>query len=176
MPAFAELDWRRIDVTAIVTAGGIATIDEPRRDACRAWLGRHGYATDTLDCAGGLAGFVPAFSQLLRWPEQFGYELSIDRCNLNAVRDGFDFAATPDRGRVLELLHADRLWGDDKRWADGLLSIACGHTRTHLALGTRFFTLLVMPADSRLIGREFDRLQIPPTFWDPAPAVRAFDS
>ena len=27
MTAFAELDWRRIDVTAIVTFGGLATID-----------------------------------------------------------------------------------------------------------------------------------------------------
>jgi hypothetical protein len=46
MAAFVELDWWRIDVTAIVTFGGLATIDKRRRQACRVWLGWHGYAID----------------------------------------------------------------------------------------------------------------------------------
>src|SRR5712692_6109014 len=38
--AFADLDWWRIDVTAIVTFGGLATIDERPHSACRDWLWR----------------------------------------------------------------------------------------------------------------------------------------
>jgi hypothetical protein len=41
--AFSDLDWRRIDVTAIVTFGGLATIDERRHPACRDWLAQLGY-------------------------------------------------------------------------------------------------------------------------------------
>lgn len=53
MAAFTELDWTRIDVLAIVQFGGIATIDERRRDNCLDWLRRHGYEIESLDCGPG---------------------------------------------------------------------------------------------------------------------------
>ena len=55
MAAFVDLDWRRIDVTAIVTFGGLATIDERRHPACRDWLARQGYGLATFDCRPGLS-------------------------------------------------------------------------------------------------------------------------
>ncbi|MEO2090899.1 MAG: hypothetical protein ABGY75_15575, partial [Gemmataceae bacterium] len=69
MAAFTDLDWSRIDVTGIVTFGGLATIDERRHQACRDWLTRHGYEFDTFDCRPGLAVAVPALGRLLCWEQ-----------------------------------------------------------------------------------------------------------
>jgi len=169
------LDWNRIDVSAIVgPTGGLATIDERRHPACREWLRRHGYAIDSLDCRPGLAEAVPALGRMLRWQAQFGYSLGTGDRNLDALRDGFEFDVPEGGGRVLEVVRADLAWQEDPRWLVGLLSIAQEHSRRQLALGRRFFALLVIPEHSLLVGAAIEQTQVPCPFWSPCREVNEF--
>jgi hypothetical protein len=170
--AFADLDWRRIDVRAIVSFGGIATIDEPRSAACRAWLQRHEYRIETLDCRPGLDAAIPVLGRLFRWEEQFGYALTGSTRNLDALRDGFEFEIPENGGCVFELLGADRAFEEDSGWLLGLLAIAQEHSRAQLALGRRFFALLVIVENSPLIGAVIDKATVPVPFWDRPRAAR----
>jgi hypothetical protein len=172
--AFVDLEWGRIDVGAIVTEGGLATIDERRHPACRAWLLRQGYEIDTVDCRPGLAVAVPALGRLLGWEEQFGYALRPESRNLDALRDGFEFAIPEGGGRVFEILRADLAWQEDPRWLCGLLSIAQEHSRQQLALGRRFFALLVVPEGSPFIGAVIEEIRVPAPYWDPHPDRHEF--
>ena len=160
MAAFNELDWRRLDVGAIVEQSGLAVIDVERRTSCREWLERNGYKVETLDCRGGLDIAIPALGRMLDWEGQFGYVLGPDSRNLDALNDGFEFDASGG-GCVLEILGADVAWQEDPRWLLGLLSIAQAHSRRHLALGQRFFTLLVLPKGSPLIGVVIEEVKVP---------------
>jgi hypothetical protein len=54
---------------------------------------------------------------------------------------------------VLELLDPEVTWSADARWFEGLLAVASEHARHHLALGRRFFTMLV-------VDDEFERASI----------------
>src|SRR5690349_10277414 len=148
MAAFAELDWSRFDVLAVVALGGVATIDDRRRGQCLGWLRRNGYEVESLDCSRGLAHAIPELGTLLDWEEKFGYRLGADNRNLDALRDGFEFKVPEPGGKVLELVRADVAWQEDARWLLGLLSIAREATRRQLALGRRFFSLLVLPEQS----------------------------
>jgi hypothetical protein len=152
--AFTELDWRRIDVTAIVSFGGLATIDERLHQACHNWLAMCGYGFTTLDCRPGLAVVVPELGRLLKWEVQFGYALDANSRNLNALRDGFEFDIPRGGGQVFEIIRPDLAWQENSGWICGLLSIAQEHSRRHLALGQRFFSLLVVPEKSPFIGTE----------------------
>lgn len=174
MAAFTELDWKRIDVKAIVGSSGLATIDERRHEACRDWLKRQGYAFDTFDCRPGLSVAIPALGRLLRWEEQFGYTLDSDRCSLDAVRDGFMFDIPEGGGRVFEIVRADLAWQEDARWLLGLLSIAQEQSRWQLAVGRRFFALLVVPEDSPLIGAVIEQTRVPGTFYSPCQEIHDF--
>jgi hypothetical protein len=167
MAAFADLDWSRIDVTGIVTFGGLATIDERRHQVCRDWLKRHGYGIDTFDCRPGLAVAVPELGRLLCWEQQFGYALGPDSRNLNALRDGFEFDIPEGGGRVFEIVRADLAWQEDPRWLCGLLSIAQEESRRQLALGRRFFALLVVPERSPFIGAVIEQSTVPGPYWSP---------
>jgi len=167
LSAFADLEWRRIDVTAIVTHGGLATIDERRHQACREWLRRQGYEIDTFDCRPGLAVAIPELGRLLRWEQQFGYSLDPNTCNLDALRDGFEFVIPEGGGRVLEIIRPDLAWKEDRRWLCGLLTIAQEQCRQQLALGRRFFVLLVVPEDSSFIGATVEEVTVPGIFWNP---------
>jgi hypothetical protein len=172
--AFVNLDWSRIDVTAIVTFGGIATIEEARHQPCLRWLHRHGYTVDTLDCRPGLATAIPQLGRQLNWEQQFGYALDSDSRNLNALRDGFHFDIPEGEGRVFEIVRADLAWQEDPGWLCGLLSIAQEHSRRHLALGARFFALLVVPERSPLLGAVFEQFMVPGPFWSPCREVHEF--
>ena len=174
MAAFAELDWRRIDVTAIVTWGGLATIDEARHSACREWLVQHHYEIDTFDCRPGLAVAVPALGRLLNWEQQFGYVLSPESRNLDALRDGFDFEIPYGGGRVFEVIRPDLAWREDAAWLRGLLAIAQEHSRQHLALGRRFFALLMVPNGSPLIGEIVEENRVPVPYWNPCQELNEF--
>jgi hypothetical protein len=172
--AFAEIDWRRIDVRAIVTHSGLATIDERRHQACRDWLLREGYEVDTFDCRPGLSVAVPELGQRLRWREQFGYSLDSENRNLNALRDGFDFPI-PEGGRlVFEVIRPDLAWEEDQRWLCGLLAIAQEHGREQLAMGRRFFALLVVPEQSPFVGAVVEEVRAPGIYWNPCPEVHEF--
>jgi hypothetical protein len=173
--AFSELDWRRIDVQAILAHGGLATIEKRRHAACREWLVRHGYEIDSLDCRPGLSIAVPELGRMLRWEEQFGYALQPDSRNLDALRDGFEFEIPEGGGRVLEILGPDLAWEEDPRWLCGLLSIAQEHCREQLALGRRFFALLVVPdGRSPLIGVVIEDQRVPGPFGDPGRELHEF--
>ena len=174
MAAFADLDWRRLDVTAIVTDGGLATINERRHPACRDWLIRHGYEIDTFDCRPGLSVAVPELGRLLCWEQQFGYALGPDSRNLNALRDGFEFAIPDGSGRVFEAIRPDIAWQEDRPWLCGLLAIAQEQSRQQLALGRRFFALLVVPEGSPFIGAVVEEVRVPAAYWDPCSDLHEF--
>ena len=172
--AFVELDWSRIDVQGIVSFGGLATIDEPRHQACRDWLARHEYQIDTFDCRPGLSVAVPELGRLLSWEEQFGYALGPDSRNLDALRDGFEFDIPDAGGRVFEIVGGDLVWQEDSRWLCGLLEIAQEQSRRQLALGRRFFALLVVPERSPLVATSIGRIEVPVPFWSPCREVHGF--
>jgi hypothetical protein len=176
LSAFQSLDWNRIDVWAIVGCAGLATIDEHRHRSCQSWLQRHGYSIDSLDCSDRLATTITDLGKLLRWEEQFGYSLRSDSRNLDALRDGFGYIepAEPDGGRVLELIRPDLAWQEDSHWLLGLLSIAQEHSRWELALGRRFFTLLIIPDASPLIGQVIDESQVSVPFRNSCSEIHEF--
>lgn len=163
MAAFSEedFDYRRIDVCAIVENSGLATVAQHRRGNYLAWLRRHGYEVTSLDCMLGIIETVKSIGRLLGWKEQFGYTLESRRLNLDALRDGFEFDVPERGGRVLELVRPDVAWQDNPRWVIGLLSIAQEHCRFHLAFGRHFFTLLVLPEQSPVVGQVVEQCSVP---------------
>jgi hypothetical protein len=174
LSAFTDLDWSRIDVTAIVAEGGLATIDERRHLPCREWLRRHGYTIDTFDCRPGLTVAVSELGRLLCWEQQFGYVLEPESRSLDALRDGFAFEIPAGGGRVFEIMRPDIAWQEDSRWLCGLLSIVQEQCRQHLALGQRFFALLVVPEGSPFIGTAIEESKVPAAYWNPCREVHEF--
>lgn len=168
MAAFDELDWTRFDVWAAVAMEGVAVVNTAHRDACHAWLRQHGYALTSIDFVEGVGPAVVAIGEQFRWEEQFGYKLAAEKCNLDALRDGFEFDLKPGQGHVLELLNAEVAHHEDPQWFAGLLAIAHEHSRWQLALGARFFATLVLPRDSSLIGAEYKKLSVPVPYWTAA--------
>jgi hypothetical protein len=164
LAAFEELDWRRIDVTAIVGCSGLATIYESQQREYREWLRSQEYDIVSVDCRGGLGRVVPELGRLFNWESQFGYSLAPENCNLDALRDGFDFQIAPGGGVVFELVRADVAWREDSQWVLGLLAIAQEHSRAQLARGRRFFTLLVIPEGSAIEGATVQPITIPVAF------------
>ena len=164
MAAFTNLDWTRFDVWSIVAESGLAVVDDVYRDACRAWLGRQGYGISTIDFGGGVGPAVVEMGALFRWEEQFGYAMTPDHRNLDALRDGFVFDFSAGEGKVLELLHPDKAYREDSRWFLGLLSIGAEYSRWQLALGHRFFIVLVLPEWSKLPGITYESNTVPVPF------------
>lgn len=169
MAAFTEQDLNRFDAEAIVRSpGGFILIEEHRHPACREWLVQHGYRIDSVDFRRGLSEAVPALGRMLEWHERFGYSLEPDNRNLDALHDGFEFQIPDGGGRVLELIGAEVGYLEDSSWMLELLWIAQMHSLKQLALGRRFFALVVVQNDqSPMIGATVGRNQIPIPFWDP---------
>jgi hypothetical protein len=113
---------------------------------------------------------------MLKWQQQFGYTLTADNRNLNALRDGFEFNVPKDGGKVFELNRADVAWQEDAWWLLGLLRIAEESSSRQLALGRRFFTLLVLPENSPLGGKEYETNKVPMPFWNPFQAIHEFEA
>lgn len=168
MAAFTEIDWRRLDAYAIIACGGLATLHEGQREQCHAWLAGNGYEIVTLDCRDGIGGAVSQLAALLDWEAQFGYPLRPTSRNLDALRDGFTLQVAKDGGAVLEILGSEAAWREDSRWLLGLLSIVVEHSREHLALGNRFFSLLIVPHDSPLINVVVEEIRVPAPFGEGA--------
>ena len=165
MPAFTELDWRRFDVWAIVAGRGLATIAQVSLPACEAWLQREGYRAVSLDFSDGIGDVVVGLGEMLDWRGQFGYDLDRSSRNLNALRDGFHFDAGQDSGVVLLLRSFANAWQDDALWSCGLLEIASEHSLRALALGKRFFVVVVLPdPSSMLVGQPLEGNSIPGVF------------
>lgn len=168
MAAFAELDWTRFDVWAAVAMEGIAVVEVAHHKACLAWLRQHDYTVTSIDFAMGIGPAVVALGEKFRWIDKFGYELTPENCNLNALRDGFDFDLKPGQGNVLELLNTDVAHNEDPQWLSGLLAIGHEHSRWQLALGSRFFVTLILDRSSPLIGARYETLLVPVPFWTAA--------
>ena len=111
---------------------------------------------------------------MFRWEEQFGYQLVHGSRNLDALRDGFEVDVPAGDGVVLELFQPDLIWREDSRWLLGLLAIASEHSRYHLACGRRFFTLLVLPDHSPMIGQKIDEIAVPCAYWSSSNDVHIF--
>jgi hypothetical protein len=86
MAAFEHLDWTRFDVWAVVAMEGVGVVETSHRDACRAWLRDHDYASTSIDFAHGVGPAVVALGEQFRWEQQFGYRLTAEKRNLNALR------------------------------------------------------------------------------------------
>ena len=164
MAAFAELDWTRLDVWAVVAMEGVAVVDATRRDDCLAWLRLHDYGVDSVDFGQGIGPAVIALGEMFQWHEQFGYAIKPESRNLDALRDGFEFDLRRGSGRVLELLNADVAYREDPRWLRGVLSIAHEYSHGQLGLGLRFFATLFLDAESPLIGMSYGSLSVPGAF------------
>jgi hypothetical protein len=168
MAAFHELDWTRFDVWAAVAMEGVGVVAASYHDACRSWLEQHHYTVNSIDFAGGIGPAVLALGARFRWEEQFGYRLTAEKRNLDALRDGFEFNLKPGQGHVLELLNAEVAHREDPGWFTGLLAIAHEYSRWQLALGARFFTVLVLDRESPLVGCAYETLSVPSPFWKAA--------
>ena len=179
MTAFAELDWTRFDVWAVVAMEGVAVVESAHRESFLEWLRQHDYAVSSIDFAQGVSSAVVVIGEKFRWEEQCGYRLAPESRNLNALRDGFAFELKPGQGQVLELLNAEVAHHEDPNWLFGLLSIAHEYSRWQLALGARFFVTLILDRGSPLIGLPFETLSVPVPFWtaathgDPFAAIRS---
>jgi hypothetical protein len=162
MAAFseAEIDWRCPDVAAILNQAGILAVLPSEVEALQAWLVARSYELITVDCGLGFAETQRQLGKLFRWEEQFGYRLETGRGNLNALHNGFGFAAAAGGRIALLVLRPDELV-DQRAWLMGFLSIAAEHTTYHLALGSRFLTILSLSTDSPLVGAEFNASGIP---------------
>ncbi|HXU07177.1 MAG TPA: hypothetical protein VN903_39760 [Polyangia bacterium] len=164
-----ELDWRRIDVAGIVTHAGIASVRETELEDCLRWLAAEKYDVARLDVAGGFREIRRQLGEMFSWSAQFGYQLddgSEVPPNLDALRDGFGFAASPSERRVLSLGRMESLWNLDPNWAAGFLAIAAEYSRIQLAVGRRFLTVVALPEGSSLVGARFESLVIPYFGWD----------
>jgi hypothetical protein len=167
--AFSEIDWHRFDFRTLAGGRGLAVVDTAHAPAYRAWLKRNDYAVESLDFGGGVGPAVEELGRLLNWEEQFGYVLTRDNYNLNAIvdgfREGFELTPRPESGLVFELLNAEVAYAERPLFLTHLLSIASGHAIRRLALGGRFFTTLILGPNSPLIGHVYDSHAIPGRFW-----------
>jgi hypothetical protein len=126
----------------------------------------HDYVIDTLDFHNGLTETIPRLGEMCFWERRFGYKLDAVTCNLDALIDGFDFEFPPGRGRVLELNRADSAFVEDPEWLLGFLNVISIYSLRQLAIGRRFFALIVVAdLDSPLVGATFGRAQVPGPFW-----------
>jgi hypothetical protein len=169
MAAFADLDWARFDVNALVNGRGLGVIDPARADKCRAWLERQGYVVEQLQFDAGIGPAVSHLGQRLGWESQFGYTLDPESRNLDALRDGFLSDEWHSDAFVLEVHQAGKAWREDPNWLLGFLSIAQEQSLWQLALGRRFLVLLVLEQTSPLIGQPIESLQVPSVYWSPGP-------
>ena len=160
--AFERLDWTRFDVSTLIGGRGIATIDLLSVHRCTEWLARNGYRPAAINCSRGVGEAVVQLGRLFRWNEQFGYELTPTSRSLDALRDGFGYEHEVGGGQILLLESFAVAWREDPRWARGLLKISAEFSLQQLALGKRFFTVLVVPDDATdVVGQPLEGLAVP---------------
>jgi len=159
--AFAELDWRRPDVTALLVHRGLLVVREADCEAVEAWLRAHDYDVSSLDCSQGFRDLLRQMGELFRWMEQFGYRLEDGKGNLDAINDGFFVPSAPGRGAALRISGADELPEEQRSWFLGVLSIAMDHSLQELAVGRAVLILLPLAEGSPLVGRTVSTVAIP---------------
>ncbi len=161
-----EISWLRIDY-ATLAGQGLASVALADAEACRAWLGDHGYTLVTIDCGQGFRHVLQCINEVFAWTKQFGYVY--EGKSLDALRDGFDPHVPDEGGLVLELSRPDLLFEEEPRFTLGFLAIAAESSRRYMAEGKRFFTLLVVPPRSGILGEVVDQVSVPSPFWRPGP-------
>jgi hypothetical protein len=162
-----DIDYSRLDVTAMLQMRGIAVVDDLRQAPCQRWLAQHGYDLSSVDFGRPFAEILAQLGSLFNWMEQFGYSFDNGEGNLNALADGFSFPFSQQRGRVLVVNSPNALATSHPGWFDAFLEIASDHSLLHLACGSRFFVLLVVPRESNLVGRVYCQSKIPIAYWNP---------
>jgi len=159
MAVSSQLNWHDPDIWGIVVGRGVASVEPETSGRLEGWLKDNGYVLHTLNFAGGISPVVSGLGRYFRWQEQFGYSLDAESRNLSALADGFEIELPK---LVLKLSNFDRAWSEDSAWCRGFLSIVSEHSLRQLAIGGRFFgLLLVSSAESALIGETFDDLSVP---------------
>ena len=122
---FDEADWTRFDFWAIVACRGLVTVAIADRLRCRAWLASHNFNVYTLNFGDGISTAVANLGEVLKWQDQFGYRLSPESRNLDALRDRFlEGPLANDGPKVLEMEGIEQAWKEDSQWLRGFLSIA----------------------------------------------------
>jgi hypothetical protein len=164
MAAFEKLDYTRFDFWAIVVGEGIAVVAPQHRDGCLAWLLKRDYTLHSINFLEGIGPAVVTMGKLFHWEEQFGYPLNPKSRNLDALRDGFEFDVNSGQGVVLELLNTEVAHREDPAWFTGLMSIVHEYSRNQLAVGARFFSVLILDQNSSLIGMPYETLAVPLTY------------
>jgi hypothetical protein len=162
MVAFTDLDWRRLDVFALVVGRGIASIEIASSTQAHKWLKANGYALTLLDFREGISPVVEKLGRQLKWVEKFGYELTGDSRNLAALRDGFHFEVPNTGGIVLNIRNFDQAIQAEPKWSSAFLSIVAEYSLRHLACGRRFFGLVeVQNSESPEVEHVFEALSVP---------------
>lgn len=165
MAVFERLDWQRFDVWALAQTRGLATIEQVSAARCEDWLAQNGYRLEALDFSRGIGDALLQFAELVDWRNQFGYALSRDSRNLDALRDGFEFDGGGHAGVGLVLRSFERAWQEDADWSRGLLEIASEYSLWELAQGRRFFAVIVVTdGASSLIHQPLGAPAVPGVF------------
>ncbi len=165
MAIFTELDWHRLDLFALVFGRGIASVDRASWQNAIDWLSANEYLTVPLDFSTGISPVVQQLGNLLKWRENFGYELLGESRNLAALNDGFDFEVPDEGGLSLLIANFSVAQEEDRVWSDGFLSIVAEHSLRHLACGRRLFALLQVNDDeSPEVGHTYEKLSVPYPF------------
>ena len=153
-----EADWTRFDFWAIVACRGLVTVGVSDGPRCRAWLANNNYNIHTLNFGDGISTAVENLGELLNWQDQFRYRLSPNSRNLDALRDGFLEGPLAKHGAsVLEIDGVEQAWKEDPQWLRAFLSIAQEESLIELALGKRFFSVVLIQSSlSPLVGAELD--------------------
>jgi hypothetical protein len=162
MSAFNELDFTRFDFDAVVVRRGVTVVDTEHRESCLASLRRQGYSIESIDFRAGIGPAYVTMNDLFQWEANFGYQLRWQKgSSLDALRDGFEFDLRPGEGLALELRGADVAYCENQRFLLCLLAMAQEHSLQQLALGARFFTVMFLAPDSRLIGVRYEPSIVP---------------
>lgn len=162
MPAFTPeaIVWSNPDVRATLRQQGLLTVLESAEDELRGRLHEKNYVIEEIDFEKPFVEVRQQIGALFRWEEQFGYRYEDSEGNLDALQDGFCLPAELGGRTALLLRNVD---GANLRdgWVEGFLSIASEHSQYQLALGARFFTVLVVGEKSGIVGRSIRDVTVP---------------
>jgi hypothetical protein len=159
-----DINYSRLDVSALLESRGIAAVDAHRRNPCERWLSRHGYDLTTVDFGRPFPEVLAELGALLSWEQRSGYRLEDRGASSSALWDAFEFPVSAERGRVLIVLRPEALAVSEPKWFDGFLELTSDHSLVHLACGSRFFAPLVLARESPLPGRTYGRCQVPSAY------------
>lgn len=164
MAAFKQLIWQHIDVWAVAGDGGLVAIEEAKHEVYHTWLTENGYTVDVLDCTRPVDKILRDFYRRFDFERRFHYAPDVSSRALYPLQDAFTFDIPEGGGHVLELVRLDVAWRQEPDWVMGLLSLIRGYSRQQLALGRRFFALLVLDENSEMVNSVIEEVRVPSFF------------